>query len=84
MDSLVDQEHLEQLYGPKASHSEHQVSDVITYRDIETGETKTGKLVWICALSTIGERVIGVTYVVDPPGGSWQDMVFPSDVLTSA
>jgi hypothetical protein len=84
MDSLMDQEHLEQRSGPKALPSEHRVGNTITYRDIETGETKTGKIIWTCAPGTIGERVISVTYVVDPPGGSWPDMVFPSDVLTSA
>jgi hypothetical protein len=32
----------------------------------------------------IGDREIGITYVVvEPPGGGWPDMVFPSDVLTS-
>ena len=82
---MVEQQedYLEDLYGPAARYAEHQRGDTITYRDIETGETKTGKIIWICAPGKIGDREIGVTYVVEPPGGGWPDMVFPSDVLSS-
>jgi len=80
---MVSQENLEELYGPAARHAEHQVGDTITYRDIETGEKKTGKIIWICAPGRIGDREIGITYVVEPPGGGWPDMVFPGAVLTS-
>jgi len=79
---MAFRENLEEVYGPAARHSEHQVGDVIMYRDIETGETKIGKLIWICAPATIGDREIGVTYVVEPPDDSWPDMVFPGDILT--
>jgi hypothetical protein len=78
---MVDQEDMEDIYGPAARHSEHQRGDTIMYRDIETGRTKEGKIIWICAPATIGGREIGVTYVVDPPGGGWPAMVFPADVL---
>lgn len=81
--SMVSQENLEELYGPAARHSEHQEGLVITYRDTQTGETKTGGIIWICAPGRIGDRDIGTTYVVEPPGGGWPDMVFPGDVLTA-
>src|SRR5262245_56687521 len=83
--AVVEQqeEQLEDLSGTPALYAEHRRGDTITYRDIETGLTKTGKIIGICAPGRIGERDIGVTYVVEPPEGGWPDMVFPSDVLSS-
>jgi len=82
---MVEQEeYLEDLYGPAARYAEHRRGDTITYRDVETGQTKEGKIIWICAPGKIGDREIGVTYVVEPPGAGFPDMVFPSDVLSSS
>jgi len=80
---IVDQDDLEDIYGPAAKWSEHQRGDTITYRDIETGHTKTGTIIWVCAPGELGGREIGITYVVEPQGGGWPDMVFPADVITA-
>ncbi len=80
---VSQEEYLEEAYGPAARYAEHRRGDTITYKDIETGLVKTGTIIYICAPGRIGDRDIGITYVVEPPGGGWPDMVFPSDVLSS-
>jgi hypothetical protein len=80
---MVDQGDLEAVYGPAAKHSEHQRGDIITYRHIETGQVKMGRIIWVCAPGEIDGRVIGITYVIEPQGGGWPDMVFPADVITA-
>ncbi len=82
---MVSQEdYLEDLYGPLARFSEHKRGDMITYRDIETGLVKTGTILWVCSPARIGDRDVGLTYMVEPPGGGWPACVFPSDVVLSS
>ncbi len=80
---MVDQDQgdLEAIYDPAVKWSEHQRGDTISYR--AEGQTRTGKILWVCAPAMLGGQEIGITYVVEPSGGGWPDMVFPADVLMS-
>jgi len=80
---MVGQDDLEDLYGPASKWSEHQRGDTITYRDLETGYTKTGTIIWVCAPGQVGGHDIDLHYVVELSGGGWPDMVFPSMVITA-
>ena len=72
---------LEEMYGSQASHSEHQVGDMISFR--EDGETKTGCILSINAPGTIRGKQYPMSYFVDA-GGSFPSVVYPSEVITSA
>jgi len=78
---MMDQDDFEALYGPLAQYSEHRCGDMIRY--LHEGTEKRGTIIWVCAPGMIDVRQIGITYVVEPPGGGWPDMVFPGDVLAS-
>lgn len=70
---------LEEMYGPQARHSEHQVGDTISFQ--EDGETKTGCILSINAPGTIRGRQYPMSYLVDA-GGSFPSVVYPSEVIT--
>ena len=77
---MLSQKYLRSVYGPAAAFSEHQPGDVISYLD--QGREKSGMILWVCAPSTLGDRYIGMTYVVQPKSNGGPDLVSPGNVLT--
>src|SRR5215510_577717 len=66
--AMVSQEdYLEDLYGPLARFSEHKRGDTISYKDVETGLVKTGTIIWVQQPAKIGDRDVGLSYMVEPP-----------------
>ena len=74
---------LEATYGPAAPFSEHHRGDRITYTSAE-GLPGAGIILWVCAPGLVGNRHMGVRYIVapDPPTG-FVDIVWPADVRSS-
>jgi hypothetical protein len=77
----MNEQQLEVLYGPAAKFSEHKRGETIRFADRDTGQIKTGEILWVCAP---GQAVEGghhhlVTYVVAAPG--FPEMVWPGDVI---
>lgn len=71
-------------YGPAAAFAEHHVGDVICYPATETGEACTGTILWVQAAGMVGDRHMGLRYVVEPANGSFPDIIEPSEVLATA
>jgi len=76
---MLSQKYLRSVYGPAAAFSEHQPGDVISYLD--QGREKSGMILWVCAPSTLGDRYIGMTYVVQSRGSGRPELVSPANVL---
>src|SRR5439155_10305903 len=76
---MLSQKYLRSVYGPAAAFSEHQPGDVISY--LEQGREKSGMILWVCAPSTLGDRYIGMTYVVQSRGSGRPELVSPANVL---
>jgi hypothetical protein len=77
---MLSQQYLRSVYGPAAAFSEYQSGDVISY--LEQGRKQSGMILWVCAPSALGNRYIGMNYVVQPQGGGRPDLVSPARVLT--
>jgi hypothetical protein len=77
---MMSQKYLKFLYGPSAAFSEYNPGDVIRY--LEERRERSGTILWVCAPRALGDRYLGLTYVVRPQGGGWLDRVFPANVLT--
>jgi len=77
---MLSQKYLRSVYGPAAAFSEYQSGDVISY--LKEGREKSGMILWVCAPSTLGNRYIGMTYVVQPQDDGRPDLVSPANVLT--
>ena len=77
---MLSQKYLRSVYGPAAAFSEHQSGDVISY--LEQGREKSGIILWVCAPSALGNRYIGMTYVVQLQGNGRPDVVSPANVVT--
>ena len=77
---MLSQKYLRSVYGPAAAFSEHQPGDVISYLD--QGREKSGMILWVCAPSAMGNRYIGMIYVVQPKSNAGPDLVSPGNVLT--
>lgn len=75
-----DQQDMEDTYGPRALHSEHQIGDHIHYR--YEGEPTSGKILWVCAARP-AENLHLVYIVVNDTAEGIPHVVFPSDVLTA-
>ena len=78
-----EEQDLEAVYGPMASHSEHKRGEHIVYIAAE-GHQTSGTILWCCAPGLVGAEYMGVRYIVapDPPTG-FIDVVWPADVLTT-
>ena len=48
----------------------------------EQGREKSGMILWVCAPIALGNRYIGMTYVVQPKSNGGPDLVSPGNVLT--
>jgi len=48
----------------------------------EQGREKSGMILWVCAPIALGNRYIGMTYVVQPQGSRRSDLISPANVLT--
>lgn len=77
---MLSQKYLRSVYGPVAAFSEYQSGDVVSY--LEQGREKSGMILWVCAPSALGNRYIGMSYVVQPQGSGRPDLVSPANVLT--
>lgn len=77
---MLTQKYLRSVYGPAAAYSEYQTGDMISY--LEQGQEQSGMILWVCAPSDLGNRYIGMTYVVQPQGSDRPDLVSPANVLT--
>lgn len=77
---MLSQKYLRSVYGPAAAFSEHQSGDVISY--LEQGREKSGIILWVCAPSALGNRYIGMTYVLQSQSSDRPDLVSPANVLT--
>jgi hypothetical protein len=75
---MLSQKYLRSVYGPAAAFSEYQSGDVISY--LEQGREKSGMILWVYAPSALGNRYIGMTYVVQKDSGQL-DLVTPANVL---
>jgi hypothetical protein len=73
---------LEEMYGPGALYSEHQVGETISFR--EDGETKTGCIIYVQAPGAIRGKPYPTTYLVETAesDGGMPSIVFPGQVLT--
>src|SRR6266571_4607037 len=73
-------EDLQATYGPSAPFSEHKRGEHIHYTSAE-GKPGAGTIVWCCAAGMVGNKHLGVRYVVAPdvPMG-FVDIVWPGDV----
>lgn len=82
MDTESSKQELEEMYGPQARHSEHQVGDTISFR--EDGEMKTGCIIYVQAPGTIRGKPYPTTYLVETAesDGGMPSIVFPGQVLT--
>lgn len=76
---MLSQKYLRSVYGPAAAFSEYQSGDVISY--LEQGREQSGMILWVCAPGVLGNRYVGMTYVVQPPASSRLDLVSPASVL---
>jgi hypothetical protein len=79
---MMSPKYLRSMYGPAAAFSEYQPGDVISY--LEQGQERSGTILWVCAPRALGNRYLGMTYVVQPPGGGRPNRVSPANVLTAA
>ena len=77
---MLSHKYLRSVYGPAAAFSECQSGDGISY--LEQGREKSGMILWVCAPSALGNRYIGMSYVVQPQGSGRPDLVSPANVLT--
>jgi hypothetical protein len=77
---MLSQKYLRSVYGPAAAFSDYQPGDVISY--LEQEREQSGMILWVCATSALGNRHIGMTYVVQPQGSGRPDLVSPANVLT--
>jgi hypothetical protein len=77
---MLSQKYLRSVYGPAAAFSKHQSGDVISY--LEQGREKSGIILWVYAPSALGNRYIGMTYVLQSQGSDRPDLVSPANVLT--
>lgn len=59
----MDEQGLEDLYGPAAPYSDHKRGERITF-DAE-GQTYTGVIVWVCAVGEVAGRSMPVRYIVE-------------------
>ena len=59
---MLSQKYLRLVYGPAAAFSEYQSGDEISY--LKEGREKSGMILWVCAPIALGNRYIGMTYVV--------------------
>ncbi len=75
----MTQEELEDLYGPRASHSEHKVGDRIRYK--HDGQATSGKIISVCA--PVPAWDMRLCYVVLNDERGYPDFAFPADVLSS-
>ena len=77
---MAQQEHLQEVYGPLASFSEHHPGDRIRYP--HEGAETAGQIIWVCAPAP--DRGLHICYVVvNDIRGGMPDTVFPSDVLAA-
>ena len=77
---MLSQKYLRSVYGRAAAFSEYQSGDVISY--LKEGREKSGMILWVYAPGALGNRYIGMTYVVQPQGSSRPDPISPANVLT--
>lgn len=77
---MLSQKYLRLLYGPAAAFSEYRSGDVISY--LKEGKEKSGMILWVCAPGSLGNRYIGMTYVVQHQSNGQPDLVSPANVLT--
>lgn len=76
---MMSRKYLKQVYGPSAAFSECEPGDAIRY--LEKGMEKLGTILWVCAPRELGNRYIGITYIVTPQDGGPPVVVSPADVL---
>jgi hypothetical protein len=77
---MLSQKYLRSVYGPAAAFSEYQPGNMISY--LEQGREQSGMILWVCAPGALGNRYIGMTYVVQPQGRGRPGLVSPANVLT--
>jgi len=70
------------MYGPAAAFSEYQPGDVISY--LEQGHERSGTILWVCAPRALGNRYLGMTFVVQSLSGGRLAQVSPATVLAAA
>ncbi|GCE26332.1 hypothetical protein KDA_18160 [Dictyobacter alpinus] len=79
----MDDQALEDLYGPAATYSDHKKGERITFT--EKGETYTGMIIWVCAPGVIAGRQIPTHYIVEADQrGGFPFIVLPSDIIETA
>lgn len=76
---MNDQE-LEDTYGPAAKYSDHQRGEHIKF--VEEGNTYSGIIIWVCAPEKIADKQIPTVYIVagDQQQG-FPHVVYPSDII---
>ncbi len=79
--SMMSRKYLKHVYGPSAAFSECKPGDVIKY--LEKGLEKSGTILWVCAPRDLGNRYIGITYIVTPQDSGPPVVVSPAYVLMS-
>ncbi len=78
---MTTNEELEDLYGPAAKFSDHQVGQTISFTDLESGLILTGCIIWVCAPGqTVNGQHLPTHYFVDANRG-FPRVVFPGEVI---
>jgi len=76
---MLSHRYLRSTYGSASAFSEYQPGDTISY--LEHGREQSGTILWICAPTTLGNRYLGMTYVVQSLSSRQPVRVSPANVL---
>lgn len=71
----------EDLYGPAATHSEHQRGEYVAF--LEEGKTYTGVILWVCAARELEKGTsIPICYIVEAEQQEgFPCIVAPGDII---
>ena len=81
-EAQADDQDPEAVYRPAAQHSDHKRGEHITYRPAEGSVNRTGTILWVHVVGKVGDREIGIRYVIDPDEDiGFVDIATPGDVV---
>jgi hypothetical protein len=76
----MDDQRLEDLYGPAEPYSDHKRGRRITFEN--EGQIWTGMILWVCEAGKVAERLMPVRYIVEADQRRGAPcVVWPSDVI---